>query len=273
MTTTLLLAAVAAGVAVWLAIPDRTRSRRRRLADDDAPSDPRAEWRRAVGLAGLALLVAVVALPTARPAPHHVLVLATVMGAAWAGVVLVRRSRRRARMLADRRRVVEMCDAMVAELRAGQPPSRALAWVARGWPELTAASRLAGLGGDVPAALRTIAGRSRAAPLVHVAAGWEVAYRSGAGLADVLDRLSVALRDDEDVRREVSASLGPTRATGRLLAVLPLFGLALGFTMGADPLGVLLGSTFGALCLATGAALAAGGVFWVERIADRAEPW
>jgi hypothetical protein len=34
----------------------------------------------------------------------------------------------------------------------------------------------------------------------------------------------------------------------------------------------LVGSTLGALCLAAGAALAVGGLFWVERIADRAEP-
>jgi tight adherence protein B len=83
--------------------------------------------------------------------------------------------------------------------------------------------------------------------------------------------LSRALRDDDDVRREVAASLGPTRATGRLLAILPVFGLGLGYSMGADPLSVLLGTTFGSLCLAAGASLAAGGLLWIDRIADRAE--
>ncbi len=108
-------------------------------------------------------------------------------------------------------------------------------------------------------------------PLAHIAAGWEVSHRSGAGLADVLDRLSLSLRDDEDVRLEVAGALGPPRATARLLAALPIFGALLGIGLGADPVGVLLGSMLGAGCLAVGAALAITGLFWVERIAAAAE--
>jgi tight adherence protein B len=271
MTVALALAAIAAAVAAWLGTPNRIRSRWRRLGGDSTPA-PYARRLRVVAPAVLAVGVGVVALPAARPAPHHLLILVTMAGVVWAGVVLAGRGRRSAQLAADRRRVVEMCDAMVSELRAGQPPSRALAWVAGGWPELAATSSLAGMGGDVPAALRTVAAQSGVAPLAQVAAAWDVAHRSGAGLADVLDRLSLTLREDEDVRREITASLGSTRATGRLLAVLPLFGLGLGLAMGADPLAVLLGSTFGAFCLAVGAGLATVGVFWVERIADRAEP-
>jgi tight adherence protein B len=264
----LAVASAAAFVATWLVMPGRGRPRIPRLTVDD-PADLPVRWHR---VAGLAVGAVALAMPALRPAPHHLVVVAAIAGAVWAGVVLVRRSRQRIQRATDRRRVVEMCDAMVAELEAGQPPGHALAWVARSWPELGSAGSLARLGGDVPTALRAVAAQTRVDPLSQVAAGWDVAHRSGAGLADVLDRLSVALRDDEEVRREVSASLGPTRATARLLAVLPLFGLGLGFSMGADPLAVLLGSTFGALCLAIGTALAVAGVFWVERIADRAEP-
>jgi tight adherence protein B len=104
-----------------------------------------------------------------------------------------------------------------------------------------------------------------------VAAGWEVASRSGAGLADVLDRLSGVLRTDEDVRREVAANLASPRATATMLAVLPVFGIGLGTAIGADPAGVLLGTMLGACCLAAGCLLAVAGLFWVERIVDRAE--
>jgi tight adherence protein B len=127
------------------------------------------------------------------------------------------------------------------------------------------------LGGDVPSTLRTLARRPGNEPLQQVAAGWEVAYRTGAGLAGVLDRLACVLRDDEEVRREVAANLASPRATAVMLAMLPVFGIALGTAIGADPAGVLLGSLPGAVCLATGCLLALTGLFWVERITARAE--
>jgi tight adherence protein B len=257
---------VAASLAAMLLLPDDGRAALARLTEP-SPTGRWPWW--ATGL--LALGGGVALLPAVRPAPHHVVVAATSAGVVGAGAVLVRRGRRRASRAVARRRVVDMCDALVAELHAGQPPSRALAWVARSWSDLEAASAVAELGGDVPAALRQAARVPGAEPVGQIAVGWDVAHRSGARLADVLDRLSRALRDDNEVRREVSASLGPTRATGRLLAILPVFGLGLGYSMGADPLAVLLGTTFGSLCLAVGAALAVGGLLWIDRIADRAE--
>ena len=59
-----------------------------------------------------------------------------------------------------------------------------------------------------------------------------------AALAVVLDRIGVGLRDEEEARAEVAASLAPARATAKLLAGLPVFGLALGMSMGARPLGL-----------------------------------
>lgn len=164
-----------------------------------------------------------------------------------------------------------MCDALVAELESGQPPAAAVDAVARDWPELEAVRDAARLGGDVPSALRVMSERPGGEPLASVAAGWEVASRSGAGLADVLERLAGVLRTDEDVRREVAANLAAPRATATMLAVLPVFGIGLGTALGADPLGVLLGTLPGALCLCAGSVLAVAGLFWVERIVDRAE--
>jgi tight adherence protein B len=266
----LVLASAAAATAAGLAVPaDATSRMWRRSSSPVAPYS--AAWSR-LGVVAIAVTVAAMAVLLWRPAPQHLVVVATAAGVAWSGSVLVRRGRRRARRAIRRQQAVDICDGLVTELRAGQPPSRALAWVARSWPDLERASTTAELGGDVPSAMRALAARPGAEPFARIAAGWAVAERSGAGLADVLDRMARSLRDDEDVRREISASLGPTRATGRLLAVLPVFGLGLGYTMGADPLAVLVGSMLGAGCLAAGAALAVGGVFWVERLADRAEP-
>lgn len=203
--------------------------------------------------------------------PHLVILGLTGVALAWSVATLVRRGRSRRLRLARRAHVVSMCDALVAELESGQPPAAAVDAVAREWTELAPVRDAARLGGDVPSALRALSKRPGGEPLTSVAAAWEVASRSGAGLAGVLQRLSGVLRTDEDVRREVAANLAAPRATATMLAVLPVFGVGLGTALGADPLGVLFGTLPGALCLSAGSALAVAGLFWVERIVDRAE--
>lgn len=202
---------------------------------------------------------------------HLAILGVTVVGVGWAASALWRRGRARAERQARRNRVAGLCDALTAELQAGAPPAVALTTVAHEWPELDLVRDAADLGADVPAVLRELARRPGGDPFSAIAAGWEVASRSGAGLAEVLDRLATVLRDDQDVRGEVTASLASPRATARMLALLPLFGLGLGTSIGADPVGVLVETLPGALSLAAGSALAVAGLFWVERIADRAE--
>ncbi|MGH3384168.1 MAG: type II secretion system F family protein [Nocardioidaceae bacterium] len=170
-----------------------------------------------------------------------------------------------------RREAVEACDGLAAELRAGQPAVRALSRVAAEHPFLAPAAQSAGLGGDVPGVLDGLAERPGFAGLRMVAAAWRVADRSGAGLAVVLDRVSAALRAEQACADEVSASLGPPRATARLLAVLPVMGLVLGVGIGGDPVAFLFGTAPGNVCLALGCALALTGVWWVERLAARVE--
>ena len=127
------------------------------------------------------------------------------------------------------------------------------------------------MGGDVAGALRAAALKPWAENLDELAAAWEVCERSGAPMARVLDRLGDGIRDERETQREISAGLGPAKATARLMAVLPLFGLGMGVSMGARPVHILLDTVVGSLCLAAGAALACAGVWWVDQIAARAE--
>lgn len=184
---------------------------------------------------------------------------------------LVARRRRQALAAAGRRQVVEVCDALSAELVAGQPAVRALQRVADSHDVLAPVARAAALGADVPPALDDAATAPGAGGLRSVASAWRVAERTGAGLAAVLGRVAAGLRSDQAAAAEVEASLGPPRATAQLLAVLPGFGLLLGSGLGGDPVGFLLGSFPGQVCLAVGAGLAALGVWWVERLADAVE--
>jgi tight adherence protein B len=57
--------------------------------------------------------------------------------------------------------------------------------------------------------------------------------------------------------------------SGYVMAVLPLMGLALGVGMGADPVGVLLGTPVGNILLLVGVALTCAGLLWSARIVNR----
>jgi tight adherence protein B len=167
--------------------------------------------------------------------------------------------------------VVDLCDALAAELHAGlatQPALELACGEGSRWAMIAATGRF---GGDVPTALRAAAQRPGAAGLRAVAAAWDVSARSGAGLAEVLDKVASALRDELDARAEISASVAPARTTAKMLAALPVFGLALGASMGAHPLDFLLSTSLGVACLAAGLLLALVGVLWVERLVDAAE--
>jgi tight adherence protein B len=181
---------------------------------------------------------------------------------------------RRRRADAARRRyhdaVVGLCGSLAAELRAGLPAQPALLRACSEWVEFSAVARAARLGGDIPTALGALAERPGAEGLRAIAAAWVVAAHSGASLARVLDRLVDGLRDERAARAEVEAALAPPRATARMLAVLPVFGVALGSAMGADPVSFLINTDPGRACLLIGLALGLAGVAWVERLAGAA---
>jgi tight adherence protein B len=202
--------------------------------------------------------------------PHVVLVL-TATGVAAFGLRQWRAERRRRRLRERRIQVSEAIGLMSAELRGGILPQRVLTGLAAEFDFLVPAAHAADLGGDVSAALRVAADQTGAELLGELAGAWLVAERAGAPLSRVLDRLEETARDDLEIEREVESGLAPARATGRLMAVLPVFGLALGSGMGGDPVAVLTGTLPGVLCLAAGCALACAGVAWVERIAAGAE--
>ncbi len=167
--------------------------------------------------------------------------------------------------------VIQLCDALAAEMRGGLPTREALERSCASWPDLSSLVVADRIGGDVAEAMRVAAAQPGAEGLRAVAAAWEVAASSGAALADVLDRVATGLRSDDEARAEVTAALGPPRATAKMLAVLPAFGLAMGMSMGAAPLDFLLHSYAGWLCLAAGVTLATLGLLWVERLAQSAE--
>lgn len=180
----------------------------------------------------------------------------------------------RRRRSARRVRLIEAVGGLAAELAAGQPPALALELAAGeppAWPTALVAIRLHA---SVPEALRSDASRAEPAQqalLSSIAACWEVAEMTGSGLSGAIERLASAARRSEEVRTQLEGELAAPRATSRLLAVLPLIGLAMGAALGIDPLGWLTGSPIGWACLLAAIALIALGMAWTGRIAASVE--
>jgi tight adherence protein B len=166
---------------------------------------------------------------------------------------------------------------LVAELNAGANAAAAATAVAEdAEPEsaavLVAVAGAVRLGGDVDRAVRQC---SASAPhlaglLRPLAAALTLARRHGLPTAQVLD----AVRKDVDGRlrfgRQVEARMAGPRASGTVLAVLPLIGIGLGQLMGAAPLRVLLTTGIGQGLLAVGTVLACVGVLWIAKLTAQA---
>ena len=253
-----LLAVALVAVATTLAIPVPTQL-------PGAPSTDRSVPR----------LLVVITLVSGAPAlwswlDAHQFALVTLLGLVALGIGRLGRRRQVARA-ADRtaERVLAVCDAMASDLAAGQPPLLSLRRAAEEWPDFAPVAVAGQMGADVPSQLRELAHRPGARQLRTLAATWQVAHDTGAGLAAAIGQAAEVIRDDRRTTRLVASELAAAHATARMLAVLPVGVLLLGAGVGGDPLGFLTGSMPGLGCLGLGLGLSFVGMLWLDRIADR----
>ncbi|MBT2206814.1 type II secretion system F family protein [Actinomadura sp. NEAU-AAG7] len=173
--------------------------------------------------------------------------------------------------------VIELCDGMAAELAAGRTPHEAFRASATSLDPhvsktLLNPPRPPPSGHDeMPDHLERSADQPGAEGLRLLAACWRIGAERGGTLATVLDGLAAALRDEEALRQDVTVQLAGPRATARLLAALPLLGVAMAAALGAHPISFLCGSLPGLACLTTGVGLNATGLWWTRRLARAAE--
>jgi tight adherence protein B len=216
-----------------------------------------------------AVVLLVVAVMATRSAGPLLMAIAAALGA----LLAVERDRVRRRRA--RRSVAEATEECVlilaAEMAAGRSAGEALAAAGSVGPvEVAEAAAVAGLGGDPVPVLCDGAQRHGAAALRQVAAAWQLASATGAPLAELLGRVTQVVRDEAATAREVEEQLAPVRATGRVLAGLPLMGVVIGAGVGVDVPSLLLLTTWGQLCLLTALGLVAAGLTVIDRIGSRA---
>jgi tight adherence protein B len=159
----------------------------------------------------------------------------------------------------DADQLLELVEMVAVQVRAGAAPT----------PAWRAALDVLGLGPVGPAVSPgdwlAEAGRRVPAALAASAA-WRLAERTGASLADVLDGVAGALRDDHAEAADVRAALAAPQATVRLLTVLPLGAVLLGELIGAQPLRALTTTGAGRACGLLGLLLLVLGRWWMRRL-------
>jgi tight adherence protein B len=190
--------------------------------------------------------------------------------AAVTGLRLAYRQRRCRAALGARRSVTEACATLASQLRIGRVPSDALSVAAQDCPVLNRASSGRELGGDVVAVWRAQSTDPGCGGLADLARAWRVSAETGAPMAAALEQVAISLADDQALGSVVAGELAGPRATGKIMAVLPLCGIGLGYALGGDPIGFLVQGPLGWGCLVCGVALAAAGVLWVEGLAQQA---
>lgn len=259
----MILAIGATFLAVWLWFPERGRPDRLTVTPQPlAVTKP--SWTRPVGVAVIVLLVMAGIFGGLRGA---VLSALTVMVAATAaGLWRRHRARQTARLRAAE--VAAGCATLAAEVRAGRAAVTALEVVAEdhaAFRPVTAASQV---GAAVTESFRHCAQVPGQADLMQLARAWEVAQRTGAPLAPILDAVAAGLRANQTVAQATVTELAASRATGQLLGVLPVVGIGLGFVLGGNPIDFLFNSRFGLGFLAGGVALTCAGLLWSDRLGD-----
>ena len=194
-----------------------------------------------------------------------------------AAVLAFRRSRQRrwAEHDAQRAAITAFCTALRAELEAGLQPRAAFTSAVWSRPELADLAEQAcrpGSEADLPSLLEEHAIRPGRRALRALGACWYAADRHGVALAEAVNGIEEGLRAESARLRSTETELAGIRATIRMLAALPLLGFALGMTLHADPLNILLHNRIGQFTLAIGVGLDLVGLLWTDRLVASLRP-
>lgn len=201
---------------------------------------------------------------------------AAALGLLLATLAARRRVGQRLRARADEASALEgALDVLVGELRIGAHPVAAIGVAARESEGSTSRSlgvvaARALLGADVAAGLRAEAARStNPGHWERLAVCWQLAQTHGLAIATLMQAAQRDIVERERFHGRVEAGMAGARATAAILAGLPLLGVLLGQSIGAEPLNFLLSDGVGGWLLVIGVGLICCGLLWSHRITSR----
>jgi tight adherence protein B len=241
-----------------------TRLSRVELAELFVFIEPRRLVR--LNLLALAAVPVIVGLVTASP-----LLMAAAFGTVLVLPVAVYRRLRRRRLRALQRQLPDAIAAIAAALRGGAGLWQALESVPRHQPkpvsqELALVLRQHRLGMPLEEALQGFATRSGLHDIRMLVATLAIARDLGGGLAEVLERLSRAVRRRVAMEDRIDALTAQGRMQGRIVGALPvLLGVVL-YVMEPGPMSRLLSTPMGWLVIGIVAALEVVGALLIRRI-------
>lgn len=259
----MIAALVLCAMAALVACGPPPRARLRRL-DQPVTRRSRRPWPLWVALAAIAVIAGVLV-----GRLGYVVAAATVIGVV---IELVRRARADRRAKSGRMQVTEAATTLALLQRAGMIPTVALREAASGNQCLGSAAAAGRLGIDITGALEKESRAPGREGLRSLVAAWQVSERTGAPIAEVIGRVADTLRQDQQVRAAVDAEMSAARISGRIMACLPIFGIALGSAVGANPLGFLTTHWAGEMLVLAGVLLSVAGIAWTERLSTKVLP-
>ncbi len=165
------------------------------------------------------------------------------------------------------RDVVRVAQVMESLLALGHIPTSALTLTAQECPIVEPAMSAIGLGAEPGQVLVDMSRVPGQAGLSEIGHAWQVTQITGASMHAGLARVRLNLEEAADTAIVTAGELAGPRATGQLLAVLPLAGLGISAAIGSNPFGFLIGSLPGRVCLLVGVGLACAGLIWSEHLA------
>ncbi|MBV7412510.1 type II secretion system F family protein [Dermabacteraceae bacterium TAE3-ERU27] len=154
-----------------------------------------------------------------------------------------------------------LTQSLAALLAAGVSEAKAWHLLAAQHAVAERVSRQLASGGQAAVALREEPHAGRA-----LGAALELSCTAGISRSGILARIAAQLRALDDAERARQAAFAGPRATARLLALLPVAALGLGYLLGGSPLVFLFGSSLGLFCLLSGVSCYLAGTFWIFRL-------
>lgn len=167
--------------------------------------------------------------------------------------------------------------ALAASARAGLSIRRALGEVAREGPPgvagpFGAAARELAIGRPMPATLAALSDRLGSREGALLTGVLSIHHRAGGDLPRALDEVADLAERRAEARRRVRALTAQGRASGAVLAVLPVAFVGLLSGTSGNGLGTFYATSRGAALLGLGVLLQLAGFLWIRAILRRAQP-